>query len=151
MKLVRQHLKPLSSILKELKQASPDHYRRAILDLDKSARRLRAAERRGKKPFQLELAVLKSRTSADLLAAKLSVEDDDATRKRLRQAVQKLKTTEQARARHDVEILEQRFDKLKKQLDAAKRRLNERSEAIESQIETTYESYVRKAKRTRGS
>jgi hypothetical protein len=146
-RLVHEHLNELKAVLERLRGDYPQQYKRAIADLAKSARKLEAAKNRDERLFDIEVESLKAQTSLDLLTAKLKVRDNEADRKLLRQAVERLQRAQITRARYDVEALQTRLKRTEQQLKNAQQRLSSRQKGLNEQFEKTYAGILRKAGR----
>jgi len=147
-RLVQTHVPELRAILAQLEKSDPQQYNAAIRDLSRSVQRLTVAKRRDADLYEIELLLWKSRTSANLSAARVKVRDTAANRKALQAAVVKLTQAETARAQYDVVLYKKRLAGAKAQLEAAETRLtNKQAESAE----TVYETFLRKAGRLKRS
>ncbi len=145
--LVQNHLTELQEYLKRLRSNDPRQYEKAIAALGRSAKKLEASKARDERLFEIELETLKSQNAVDLLTAKLKVRDNDADRKKLRKAVERLKRSQIARARYDVDSLQARLERTAKQLESARDRLKTKQQELDEQPEKAYVSFLRKAGR----
>lgn len=145
--LVQSHLPDLKPVLDHLRSDDPRQYNLAIRDLAKSARRLETSKTRDQELYDIELELLQARSSVQLLTAKLKVRDNQSDRKSLRAAASRLQQAELSRAKYDVRVLQERFDRMQKSLDAATQRLAMKETNVEEQLETSYLGLLRKAGR----
>ena len=144
--LVQSHLPELKEVLKRLRANNPREYDRAIRDLVKSARKLELAKNRDERLFDLEVELLKTQTHVNLLTAKLKVRDSKQDRQRLRESLERLQDAQIARAEYDVVMYQERLDRAKKLLDAARKRLDGKKDRG-TEIDKTYAGLLRKAGR----
>lgn len=146
--MVKTHMPELREILSQLEKSNPQQHERAIRDLSRSLQRLTTAKRRDAALYEIELTLWKSRTSANLSAARVKVRDSAANRKALRAAVVQLTQAETARAQYDVELYKKRLAGAQSQLESAESRLMKKQ--AES-ADTVYETFLRKAGRLKRS
>ena len=142
--LVETHLPDLKPVLNHLRTDDPNQYNLAIRDLAKSARRLETSKKRDSELYDIDVELLQAQSSVRLLAAKLKVRDNQADRKRLREAAARLQQAELARAKFDVRVLQERLERTQKSLTAAQLRLASKQA---SDLEKTYTGLLRKAGR----
>ncbi|TWT82911.1 hypothetical protein CA13_43740 [Planctomycetes bacterium CA13] len=142
MQLVDEHLQELKGMLDQLRTRNPNHYRIAIRDLSRAAKRLENAKKRGEQLFEIEIELLKAQTHATLLTAKLKVNDNNPLRKELREATDRLVHAQINRAEFDVQIMTQRIEKAMQQLETAERLLETKKTNHEEDIEKTYRSFL---------
>ena len=85
---VARHVPELAALLRRLEQIDPKQYRRALNDLNRQRRRLENWRRRNPKRYRLELAAWKAQQQAQLLAARLAMDPENAQLKQqLREAI----------------------------------------------------------------
>ncbi|MGE0757789.1 MAG: hypothetical protein AB7F89_17585 [Pirellulaceae bacterium] len=113
---VRQHHAELAELLISLKESSPREYERAIRDLFRSSERLAQIQERDRQAYELELAVWKARSRAELLSARLQMQDDELVREALRTA------------------LAEEYDLRIRVLEHEQRKLHERAAALDEQL-----------------
>lgn len=147
LQLVETHLPELRPVLKRLRSKEPREYDRAIRDLAKSARKLELAKNRDERLYEIEVETLKAQNQVNLLTACLKVRDNQADRKRLREAAARLQQAQLVRARYDVELFRQRLERAQQQLDAAQGRLESKESDADEQLEKLYQVLLRKAGR----
>lgn len=147
LRMVREHLPELRPMLKRLRADAPVQYRRAIVDLARSARRLETARRRDETLYEIEVEMLQAKTDVNLAVARLKVRDQQADRNALRQAVTRVHQVEQRRAEYEVELLEQRRKRVESQLGDARERLKAKRSDMESAVESKFETLLRRAGR----
>lgn len=147
MLLVDRHLPQLLPILENLRRDHPSAYRKAILGLARSSRRLEIFQKRGRDIFEAELRLLKLRTKADLLTAQLKVRDSAQDREDLRATIADHHNAEVARLRLEVQMSEIRVTKAKQAFDKVNQRLASKLKNPESLLNQAFESSLRKAGR----
>ncbi len=143
-KLVEAHLPDLKSVLNHLRTDDPHQYNLAVRDLAKSARRLEISKNRDTELYDIDVELLQAQSSVRLLTAKLKVRDNQADRKRLREAAGRLQQAELSRADYDVRALQERLERTQKSLTAAEQRLANKQD---SDLEKIYIGLLRKAGR----
>ncbi len=85
---VARHVPELAALLRRLEQIDPKQYRRALSELNRQRRRLENWRRRNPKRYRLELAAWKAQQQAQLLAARLAMDPENAQLKQqLREAI----------------------------------------------------------------
>jgi len=146
-RMVREHLPELRPMLQRLQADAPAQYRRAIVDLARSARRLETASRRDQTLYEIEVEALQAKTDVNLAVARLKVRDRQADRNKLRQAVTRVHQAEQRRAEYEVELLEQRLKRVESQLAEARERLQSKRSDTESAVDSNFEMMLRRAGR----
>ncbi|TWT53271.1 hypothetical protein Pla22_08990 [Rubripirellula amarantea] len=147
LQLVDSHLPELRPILENLRRVQPKAYRKAVIGLARSSRRLEALRQRDEPTFDVELQELKLRTQVDLLTAKLKVRDSDKDRSELQTAVTNLQSVQVQRLQLEVEFLKQRVANAKQTLETAQERLKSKQSDASKQIEKAIEASLRKAGR----
>lgn len=147
LQMVHDHLPEIKGLLDQLREKEPRQYDAAIMNLAKSSRRLQAAKKRGEAAFELEVQVVQAQSAINLLVAKLKVRDNQADRAALRDATKRLELAEFARAKHDVDQMRSRLDKLQEQLQVAEKRLDEKQSQRDENIERAFQIYLRKSGR----
>ncbi|PAY18741.1 hypothetical protein CKO51_14955 [Rhodopirellula sp. SM50] len=147
LQMVHDHLPEIKVLLDQLREKEPRQYDAAIMNLAKSSRRLQAAQKRGEAAFELEVQVVQAQSAINLLVAKLKVRDHKADRAALRDATKRLELAEFARAKHDVDQMRSRLDKLQQQLQVAEQRLGEKQSQRDQNIERAFQIYLRKSGR----
>lgn len=145
--LVQQHLPELKPVLQRLRSSDPRQYQRAVNDLARSARKLETAKNRDERLYEIEVEALQARNAVNLLTAKLKVRDNQADRKSLRKAVERLQQSAIARVQYDVDTLQARMQGLQRQLQNAKQRLQSRTDEAANEADRNYVLSLRKAGR----
>ena len=131
---IRQHHPELAALLLNLKESSPREFERAIRDLYRTSERLAAVQERDSLAYELELQLWKARSRAQLLSARLHMQDDEELRKELRAALREEYDSRLLVLEHDRERLAGRLENLDAQLGQL--RAN-RERAVERQFEST--------------
>lgn len=145
--LAREHLPQLMPVLKQLKTDQPRQYERAVWDLSRSAKRLKAAQKRDEQFFEVELKLLKAETDANLLAARLKVRDNSQDREKLRDAVARLLSAKQTKIQYEIDSLQKRIARDQASLATAEQRLSDFEEDANNTVSASYLSMLRKAGR----
>ena len=123
MTFVRQHHAELVDLLRYLKDEEPQAYRQAVLDLFRASERLAQAQERDYERYELELAIWKTESRIELLAARVKMAGRDSPEG---QALLP-QLTRQLEERHDLKMQRLALDR---------QRILERLEKIEKQLET---------------
>ena len=145
LKMVRNHLPELQTLLDRLKDKEPRQYGIAIRNLSKSARRLEIARRRGEEAFEIEVNVIQAQSAVNLLIAKLKVRDNKKDRQALREAAERLSVAELARSRYELSLMQSRLERLREQVATAKERIEQRESQLDQTIQKNYQSFLRKS------
>jgi exonuclease VII small subunit len=145
--LVDEHLPMLRRVLDRLRTDSPNQYEKAVRDLARSVKRLESARGRDEQLYELELDLLKARTTTSLVVARLKVRDSEADRRELQSTVTKMLSAELRRAEFEVETLNKRLERMNKQADDARNGLQRATDRMDDPANAVYEEYLRKAGR----
>ena len=123
MTFVRQHHAELVDLLRYLKDEEPQAYRQAVLDLFRASERLAQAQERDYERYELELAIWKTESRIELLAARVKMAGRDSPEG-------------QALLSQLARQLEDRHDLKMQRLALDRQRILERLERIEKQLES---------------
>ena len=145
--MVHRHLPELEALLEQLKKKEPKQYEAAVRNLAKSQRRLQIAEKRGSQMFELEVRLVQTQTSINLLIAKLKVRDKDADRNALRAATKTLAELQLNKSQLELAQMKSRLAKLQETVNNAETRVEQQESALKQGLESSYQTYLRKAGR----
>lgn len=125
MTFVRQHHAELVELLLYLKDQKPAAYRQAILDLFRASERLALWQERDYERYELDLALWKTESRIELLAARLKMAGQDSPegeslRGRLRRLLEDRHELRRERLALDRRRAAERVEKLDKQLSTMK-------------------------------
>lgn len=145
--MVHRHLPELEALLEQLKKKEPKQYEAAVRNLAKSQRRLQIAEKRGSQMFELEVRLVQTQTSINLLIAKLKVRDKEADRNALRAATKTLAELQLNKSQLELAQMKSRLAKLQETVNNAETRVEQQESALKQGLESSYQTYLRKAGR----
>lgn len=126
---VKEHHAVLFDLVMRLKKASPGEYQSAVRDLAQASEKLERIKKRDSKRYAIELQAWQAKSRGELLAAQLQMDDSPALRKQLRDVL--------------IEETDLRIELLKLE----QKRLSERLEKINNNIEAMTESRENNADR----
>lgn len=134
---VREHHQELANLLDQLKPMKAAEYEAALKDLDRDVRRLEQVKTKSPNRYDPELGLWASRSRIRLLAARLSMsEEDDELRQRIKDELRGLR-------QHELEVLELEIDSVKQHLDKQQRRL-EQLQKQSADLQTNDEAWLQK-------
>ncbi len=115
LKFVDEHLPELGALLRKLKQADPEQFRRAVAQLNRSRRRIENWRRSDPRRYAIELHYWKAQQQVKLLLARLSMDPQDTSlRQQLRQALEKQLHWQLQRVLDEQQRLRKRLQQLEK-------------------------------------
>lgn len=132
MAFVKEHHSELAELLIHLKESTPKEYERAIRDLSRASERLAQIRERDSQLYDLELKVWQARSRAQLLNARLQMTEDEAIRKKLRDALTEEYDLRLQILTRDRDRLAEKTKNLDEQISRLKQR---RDEGIEGQYQ----------------
>jgi hypothetical protein len=141
---LRENHPELAELLQRLKPVKPAEYDRAVRELAQVSRNLAAIKARNPQAYERNLNVWKAKSRVELLTAKLASASGPCPEleSQLRQAVEDQLDIEIGRQKFERDQVEERFRKLKENLD----RLESRRGSI---IESRYQALLKKGERAR--
>lgn len=128
---VRQHQPQLAEVLAHLESSRPFEYQRAVRDLNRHRERLAQWRSRDPQRYELELKLWKLESRAHLLAARISMADQQQLEQQLREVLAEQVETRLEIHRRDYDRLLQRKGRLEKQIELLEGR---REEIVERQM-----------------
>lgn len=130
LEFVREHHPELAGLLESLKENRPKEYQKAIRDLTRVRDRL--ANINDKRRYELELAIWKTESRIQLLAARLQMGDKDELRDQLREALNEQIDLKVSLLKHERDQARQRLERMETQLQ----KLDEdRSQVVQRQLD----------------
>lgn len=134
---VRKHHHELADLLDQLKPMKAAEYEAALKDLDRDVRRLQQVKTKSPDRYDPELGLWASRSRVRLLAARLSMsEEDEELRQRIKDELRGLR-------QHELEVLQAEIDATKENLDKQQRRL-ERLQEQSADLQNNEDAWLQK-------
>ncbi len=143
LEFVREHHPELADLLKQLKDSRPREYQKAMRDLSRVRNRLFNMQKNNEQRHDLELAVWKAETRVQLIAARLHMGDKAELREELRAALNEQMDLRLQLLKYEREQVQDRLAKIESQI---KRFEQDRSNAIERQLQTLTKAAEAKSK-----
>lgn len=134
----------LFELLRFLKQKQPTSYRQALRETGQTQQRLETLRERDKELHELETQLWRTRSKLSLLAAQMSVKENDELDKQLEALVRELDQQEIAK----IQLMRERTAK---QLEKWDSQLKERTSPDSTSIDKSLESWKSRIKKQRNS
>jgi flagellar motor protein MotB len=129
---VREHHPELVKLLSQLSESRPKEYQKALRDLSRVRDRLGQVKRNHAERYELELAVWKTESRIQLLAARMHMGGSDELRDELRTALEEQAELKLGLLRLERSVAQDRLNKIDAQI---KRLDQDRSHMIERQLQ----------------
>ena len=146
MAFVRENHPELATLLDQLKPMKPEEYRRAIRELAQVGKSLATLKTNNPRRYEAALETWKARSRVQLVVARLSNANAEATAElesQLRQSVQAQIDAEIRQARVDKEVVEERARRLGEALSRLESR---RESAVETRVQSLLKQSRKKSK-----
>lgn len=137
---VHEHHAELADVLATLKESRPKEYQKALRDLSRVRDRLAQMKKNDNGRYELELAVWKSESRIQLLAARLQMGSSEQLQEQLREALSEQVDRRIALLKHEQKMAQQRLERVESQLEKLEKG---RSQAIERQLQQLTRSRTR--------
>jgi chromosome segregation ATPase len=122
---VQAHHPELGELLRQLKPMKVSEYQTALRALDRDVRRLDQLRKKSPTRYEPELSVWASRSRVRLLAARLSMEQDEELRQQLRSELRELRRRELGVLQLEIETVRQNLEKQQRRLEQLERQSEE--------------------------
>ena len=129
---VRENHAELASLLDNLKESRPKEYQKAVRDLARVRERLAQMKANNGARYDLELAVWKTESRIQLLAARLHMSDSQELRDQIRQAINERFDLKLAVLKLERDMFRDKADKAEAQIQKLDQ---QRSDIVEKQVQ----------------
>lgn len=130
-RFVREHQRELAALLTHLKTHRNNEYQRATRDLLRTIERIEPYRQRDPERYELELKLWQTQTRAQLLAARITMTDEDQLRQQLRDTLNEQQDLRLTLLRRERDRVAERLQKLTEQVDRLE---HDRDQAIDRQL-----------------